>query len=324
MTSHEENKPQEPRNSADSPEIPAATRNWLSGLLSRERDSVLWTISPVAGDSISRGLAERGAIAVRVQGWNQEIGEPMILQATLTRQAGPAGGSEFALTFDQPLAAGLHPYALWVGKLDLWSFQPLSLGNLSEAAIDRVERDSGATTADEESYASSYGGLAAAGAGGEALRASHERLDLYWRDGLLEIRLACPPLRVGQPVVVETTVRDAWDGLRTTGDVVSVEDRITEGPFAGYVLGTTSRWEPDEIELDDLRITVRPLRVDDMSLLNPRQIASLLACQRLTVLTTRIEGTQLRAAAEWDDQQHAVSALDSTWLVRVATRKEGR
>ena len=80
----------------------------------------------------------------------------------------------------------------------------------------------------------------------------------------------------------------------------------------------------DEIELDDLRITVRPLRADDMSLLNPRQIAALLACQRLTVLTTRDEGSELRAAAEWDDQQHAASALDSTWLVRVATRKEVR
>ena len=336
MNERMKNDPPGPLESAGLPEVPAATRQWLAGLLARERDSVIWPLVPLAGDSIGRGLAARGTIAVRVQaGWDRDSGQPIVYLATLTRRSGEAGEVELTLAFDEPPAGDMRPYSLTVGKLDLWSFKPLSLGALAEPTAASAEPTVELARPTEEwaehepvplgaSPVECAGGLAAAGDLGQLLHASHERLDLHWSDGFLEVRVAQPPRRRGQPVVVETTLRDVWGGTLTVRDVVTVDERITDGQFAGYMMGVIPRREPNHFELDQLRITVRPLRADDLSLLNSRQIDALLAGQNLKVLTTRAEGVELRAAAVWDDQQHAVSAPDSTWLVRVATGKEVR
>lgn len=336
MNEHMKNDPPGPLESSGLPEVPAATRQWLAGLLARERDSVIWPLVPVADDSIGSGLAARDTIAVRVQaGWDRDSGQPIVYPATLTRRSGAAGEIELTLAFDEPPAGDMRPYALTVGKLDLWSFEPLSLGSLADPTAPLAEPtvELTAPTVDlakpepgllGDAPVVCAGGLAAAGELGQVLHASHERLDLHWSDGFLEVRVAQPPRRRGQPVVVETTLRDVWGGTLTVRDVVTVDERIADGQFAGCMMGGIPRREPYHFELDQLRITVRPLRADDLSLLNSLQIDSLLAGQNLKVLTTRAEGFELRAAAVWNDQQHAVSASDSTWLVRVATGKEVR
>ncbi|MFO0821186.1 MAG: hypothetical protein U1A77_24795 [Pirellulales bacterium] len=322
MTDRNSNKPQGPPDFSGSPEIPLATRNWLAGLLDQEKHSVLWPVVPVAAESIGRGLATRDKLAVRVHaGWNQDTGESLVLPATLARQVAADGEIELTLAFDEPAPGDYRPVALTVGKLDLWTFPPLSLGELADPTVELAESESVSVDAAPAEF---VGDLAAAGAVGEVLHAAHQRLDLHWSNGLLEIRLARPPRCVGQPVVVETSVRDVWGDIQTIRDVVSVEERITERKFAGYVLGTLPRSEPDHIGLEDLRINVRPLRVDDLPRLSPAQCSELLAGQPMNVMTTQAEGFELRAAAVWEDQRQAISSPDSTWLVRVATGKEVR
>lgn len=317
MTGSNERKPGKTPDFSGTPEIPAATRDWLAGIIRQSHDSVLWTVTPVAGDSIARPLADRGSIAIRVHaGQNLETRTPLVYPGTLVRRAGTDGGVEYELQFDESPPEHFHPYALCVVPLDIWSFEPLSLGRLDLTTVQRAEPE--LTT---ELKAERLNVLAAAGAETETLAVVNERLDLRWSDGQLEIRLARPPRRRGQPVVVETHVLDPWGELQTAREVVSVEDHVADGPFAGYVMASIICREPAHIDVDHWRVTVRPLRAEDLSWLNPDQVDPLLAGQKLTVLQTLAEGFPMRAAATWDDQKAATSDPRASWLLRVATGK---
>lgn len=319
MTGSNEKKPAKAPDFAGTPEIPAATRNWLAGVIRQSHDSVLWTVTPVAGNSIARGLAERSSFAVRIHaGQDFETRTPLVYPGTLACGAGTDGGVEYELRFDESPPEHFHPYALCVVPLDIWSFEPLSLGRLPATTVKRNEFEN---APEHEWSAEGVGALAAAGADSETLAVANERLDLHWSDGQLEIRLARPPRRRGQPVVVETHVLDPWGELQTARKVVSAEDRITDGQFAGYGMASIICREPAHFDLDHLRITVRPLREDDLSWLNPDQVDPLLAGQKLTVLKTLAEGFPLRAAATWDDQKAATSDPRASWLLRVSTGK---
>jgi hypothetical protein len=164
MTDHNSNKPQGPPDSSGPPEIPAATKNWLAGLLAQERNSVLWPVVPVAAESIGRGLATRDRLAVRVYaGRNDATGEPLVLPATLARQITASGDIELTLAFEEPFPDDFRPFALTVGKLDLWKFEPLSLGNLAEPTVELAgaRRRSGGT-----SWRRSYWGACRLGGNG--------------------------------------------------------------------------------------------------------------------------------------------------------------
>lgn len=325
MTSSDDKKPDKAPDFSGMPDIPVGARNWLAGILSQAQNSVLWTLSPVVGDSIARGLAERGMIAVRVNaGQGETAGTPVVYPGTLARRERPDGSCEYELRLDESPETDARPYALCVVPLDVWAFEPVTLGRLPEPIATPAEPEyelSGAEVGALAAAGIEAGPLAADGAKSATLAASNERLDLCWKDRRLEIRLARSPRRGGQPVVVETHVLDAWGDLLSEREVVSVDERITEGEFAGYVRTSIVLHAPAQADVDHLRITVRPLRADDLAWLRPEQVDPLLAGQKLIVLKTLSEGLPLRASAAWGDQLTATSDPQATWLLRVATGK---
>lgn len=367
--------PKRPPEVAGTNDIPKATLDWLGGLVRRETSCTLWTITANLNVSIVSALDRNGGLEVLVDaGYDYDSRKPLQYPATLSRKPSSDKGFEFTLEFRGPLPGPRMPYAITVGTLNLWLFQPLTLGKYVEPTVEPARRaggdgadSSGAVSrplvagplAAKGRDASMGGGLLGGGLGAEGdeemvLTDRNDDLHLYWRDGLLEIRLKRPPRLAGQPVVVETTVRDVWGEPHTVRDVVTVDQRITEGKFAGYVYATIPRFEPCQTNLEDLRIIVRPLQPDDLPLLDPPQVVALLAGQSLKALTnlneagppleagptleerpskaipaqeplaSQGEKVVLRAAAAWDDQLHAVNSPAATWLVRVSSGKAVR
>lgn len=319
MTHGNEKKPHQPPDFSGPPEIPASTRDFLQNLLQQQRDSVLWTVHPVGGGSLAQRLADNGSIAVHVHavvssdssaGWS-----PIVYDGKLTRRATVDGAVEFELSFDQPPKEFFHPYALCPVRMAIWPFEPVSLGGLPEMLAQPAVESIGPSSSER------LGALAAASDLSESIIAANERLDVQWRDGQLDVRLAVPPRHRGQPVVVETQVRDPRGETRSSRRLISLETPVTEGEFAGYITTSIHCGEPHHIAFDQWRITVRPLRTDDLPWLCPDQVDSFLAGQRLTVLKTLAEGVPLRAAAVWADQRAAIADPQAAWLLRVATGK---
>lgn len=334
MKDGHQKKPPQPPDFSGLPEIPASTRDFLRNLLQQQRDSVLWTVRPVGGDSVAARLTDDGSIAVDIHvihpiGSTDSTGSmdstdlpdstadrsPTVSTGKLTRRAKPDGVVEFELCFDRPPAGTFHPYALCLVPLKLWQFDPVSLGGLPDTLVQP------AVEASRPLAAEGVGALAAAGDVSGPIVAANERLEVEWSDGQLNVRLAIPPRYRDQPVVVETQTLNVWGKRQTSRQLVSLETPVTEGKFAGYRTTSLDRPEPNRIAFNQLRITVRPLREDDLPWLRPDQVDSFLAGQKLTVLTTLAEGFPLRACAVWADQRAAIADPQAAWLLRVATGK---
>lgn len=318
MPTGDDNKPLKAADFSDTPAIPASTLDLVRNVLRQQRDAVLWTVQPVGGGSLAKRLAESGSVDVQVHAVDSNTGRvPIVYAGTLTRRSDAAGDIALELCFDQPPTGYFRSYALCSLPLAIWPFTPVSLGGLPDTlAQPAVDARRGVA-------AMGPGALAAAGDVSEPITAANERLDVEWRDGELEIRLDVPPRRRGQPVVVETRTGNSSGEIQTRRDLVSLDTPLTEGKFAGYMTTRIHCSVPAHFALDRWRVTVRPLREDDLPSLSPNQVDAFLAGQRLTVLKTLAEGFPLRAAATWADQRAAIADPHATWLLRVATGKGG-
>jgi hypothetical protein len=117
---------------------------------------------------------------------------------------------------------------------------------------------------------------------------------------------------------VEVHFEDDQGRRRCYRRPLSTENPISEGEHAGCVWGAMDCHEPARYK--HVAITARPLAAEELDLLDSRQLTLLLAGQQVAAMN--VKSPSCGFAARSEVQQHAIEDPESTWFLRVATRKE--
>lgn len=323
---------------------PLDIRKLVGEMLGKSRNSRLWQVTAVGGGPIAPELVKATSIPVEVHIAVAQGGSAAkVLRAVLTRSRTANGDDEFTLTFESVDSTDYTPYAIWVGAIKQWSFPAETLGRLSPSAAPPTEApepvrlaggSDGSVTPPRPGVGVS--GLAAKAGASETplvsdaeraadeLRARNDNLDLRWHQGLLEIKVDCPPAFDGQPVILETEFLNQLGERRLGRRGVTLTSDVDDGEFAGYRAAEITFDAPVALQLAEhqFRITVRPPRADDLPCLNAAQVDQWLASQDLRVLNTVEDGFAMRFTARTDEQKRAATATDSVWLIRATARKK--
>ncbi len=277
-------------------------------ILSKLRDSIAWPIVALDYKSVGRGIAEHDKISVRVHAGMQKLtGEPVVHDGKLHRITRANGAIEFELRFAQELPKHIQPFALYVGRVDLWSFEPVSLGGIADQVTRSPSSGEVKTTADYT--------LAAAG----LRRASSERIEIDWDDATLRVTVDRPPLRYGQPIMVETQFVDDRNDLRTLRHSLSIDDFVASGTRAGWTRGFMESRIP-ELFGGKYKITARPLQPIELDLLSSEQLKDLFAGQQMSAIVSQEDGHFI---AHSDQQRRCLADVATNWYLRVSCKEPG-
>ncbi len=345
-----ENDPSEPAKDAarraDSPKLGADRtldiQKLVATMLRKSHISCLWRVTAVGGGPISPELSKASQIPVEVQ-LTDSPGRvlPQRVPALLTRGRTASSDDEFTLRFEGMPSAEYTPYAVWVGVIKEWSFPAETLGKLPAEAGKVVELADRRAAGGPEGFASppstaaGVSTLAASSAKHEQpfhgladspqveeLHARNKSLDIHWHQGLLEIKVDCPLSAGGQAVILETEFINQLGERRSATRAVTLTADVEHGELAGYGSAVVPFDAPRALNLaeDQFRITVRPLRAEDLPYLNAGQVDRWLAGQDLRVLNMLEEGFAMRFIAKTVDQKRAATASNSSWLIRATAQ----
>lgn len=311
------NKPPQPPNLGDRGRDATDGPAGGGGILRRNHgDSLAWPIVAAQGAKIGSQLASQHAVAVRVHaGIDPDRNVPVELAGQLRQRRLDGGEVEIQLELDRPLPDRFEAYALYAGPLQLGPFEPLTLGqNLVRLAPPPLP----SPHEPSPEQAVEWGlGLGLGAAGTSELRVRHEAGELAWNDGRLTIRLDRPPLYRGLPIVVETRCLDSRGELNSWREVVNVAP--TADTPHGYVEGVLTTWIPDEYD-EHYEITARPLRADELDLLDCHTLRAVLARQEFAAIPRDSNG---HFTARLERQIAALLDPSSDFFLRVARQEVG-
>lgn len=311
----------------------------LKKSLNNLKHSVMWSLSPQGATSIAEGLAQGTEVAVQVHAGNDDdyyhLGEERLIPATLRKQPGEGDAVELTLEFGEELPAGFNPFALYVGKLDIWQFAPAQVGELPRETTDPVElppKPAGLQLEEEEVVLGASGVLnrplegsppPLAACGETSREASSERLHLRVEGDKITVRMDQPPLRIGQPVVLDLQYLNLAGQLRSLRTAVTLGRPDDDGDFAGWRRGSASLKDLfARLHLFDHypphALIARPLVPADLGVLTSEQVDDLLAGQELIAVSRNDAGGYLVRS---EQQRQACRSASSNWFLRVA-RKE--
>jgi hypothetical protein len=277
-----------------------------AGLSRNYRDqSQAWPLVDLHGAKIGGQLAALDQVEVRVHaGMNAETHNSVVLVGTLRKRCDEFGVISLDLAWEQPLPSGFEVYALYSGQLHLASFTAMTLGRSLEHLVQPPPQE----TNDEFA-------LALTASSPTELRAEHATGELVWDNGRLTIRLDRPPLSRELPIVVETRFVDSLGELQTFRKVIELS-ASAETPH-GWQEGVMESWIPVDFD-ENFEITARPLRADELDLLDSRQLRRVLARQEFAAIPL---GSSGRFTARLERQTSSLLNPASDFFLRVA-RKE--
>ncbi len=277
------------------------------------RDSLAWPIVAAQGATIGSQLASQNTVQVRVHaGIDPDTRAPVELAGQLRQRRLEHGEVEIQLELERPLTDRFEAYALYAGALQLGPFKPLTLGR----DLVRLAPTPPHAPRPEPSLVLRLGA-----SGASEPRVRHEAGELSWNDGRLTIRLDRPPLWRGLPIVVETRYLNSWNKLNSSREVVSLA-HTAKTPH-GYVEAELSTWVPREFgahsgHVERYEITARPLRADELDLLDSHTLRTVLARQEFAAIPRDSDG---QFTARLERQTTALLDPLSDFFLRVA-RKE--